>query len=412
MESTFLAVSERGYRLSTLGGREIYFVKKKDGTLASLDEAWVGTLGTMEKVELKSPDGWSFIYRNGRLSEAEFKDLHLRWNYQKNLFTSLSESRQGTLVSVEYGAEGLPVRISTPGETLKCEVQKVPVVANTGVAVVVSGFEYSLAGLSSESWTWKFPITLNPEGNYSLALSNASQLLNTYLWRADTGILISEGGSTYTVSPKEEGDPLVSRKNSSGGVESYFFDNKTGVSEQSLPDGSRVIRSYFVGLGPTQYKLRKCVRSLKGKDIGTFQRSYDEKGRLIREVEGSVQRMWSYSPEGQLLSMEESRSGELRNRMTYDKQGRLSTSVRPGCELRYSYEAGQQVVQRLESGKVMAVQVLNPSGGIPPTFFTKSGTDELESRGVNPSERTPQELENSKNIALRAIANLKNEILQ
>jgi YD repeat-containing protein len=383
-------------------------VKKKDGTIASTDEAWKGKQGADSQVELNSPGGWNYIYRAGRIAEAACSDgTRLRWNYQHNLFKSLSDSQQGTLVSVEYGTEGLPVKISTSKDSFTCGVQKVPVVANA--AGVISGFEYTLAGISSGSRFWKSPIVLSPEGDYSMEFSNSAQPVNTFVWNAASGILKSEGGWTYEVKKRDDDRLLVSRKNHEGGVESYFYDDKTGVSEQTLPDGSRIVRSYFIGLGPTQYKIRKYAKLRNGKEIDASQWSYDEKGRTIRKISGDNQRIWGYSPDGHLLFQEETFAGALARRLTYDLHGRLASSVHPGIELRYAYDSGKRVAQRLESGKVMAAHVADTAGGPGHLFFTKSGSGELESRGEVPQKSALQELENSKIVALRAIAQLKNE---
>lgn len=96
-ESTLVAISERTYRLSLLGGGKLFLVKNKDGTISSTDGAWKGQSGPTGEVKLDSPDGWAYVYRGGRLAEASFKNSRLRWNYQNNQFKSITKGEQGSL---------------------------------------------------------------------------------------------------------------------------------------------------------------------------------------------------------------------------------------------------------------------------------------------------------------------------
>lgn len=406
-ESTLIPVSERCYSLSQLGGEQIYLVKRKDGSLSSGDGKWSGKIGVEGQVDLVSPQGWSYIYREGRLAEAKHHGVTYRWIYQRGQLRSIVSSLGSNLVEVEY-ADGLPSRITTPSQKLQLGFQKVPIVTNPGAGVVVTGFEYTLGEISSEAWGRKFPITLTSEGTYAMEVSEQGEPVSKYVWRAETGEILSDGLYTYTLTPRKDSAPLVSRKNAEGEVESYAYDQKTGLSEQILPDGMRVTRSYFIGAGPTQYKIRKVTASLEGKEISSRQWSYDEKGRKIREMAGDRVKMWEYAPEGGLVSEEERKGDSLVSRKTFDRAGRVATLMRPEFELRYSYEADKTVTQRLKDGKLQMASVTDPMGGPALEFFVQSGRTELAERDAL-QKVNPQDLENSKNIALRAIEKWNNE---
>jgi len=358
-ESTLVPVSERCSLLSTLGGSNVYLVKQKDGSLASGDGAWKGKPGTKDLVELASPDGWSYTYRGGRITDAVSSGgTRLHWAYENNLFKSLSDSEKGPLLSFDYGAQGLPARISTPANAFECEVQKVPVVANA--AGVISGFEFSLAAISSKLQAWKFPIEMGEDGNYTMPLSIPFEAANKYIWSAKSGILQSEGGWTYEVKPKADGRPVVSRKNKSGGVESYFYDEQTGISEQRVPDGRVITRSYFLAGGPTQGKIRKYQELLNGVEKVAIHSSYDEAGRIIRQRTGAKELVWTYYKNGLLASFESLRDGNSVESIKYDETGRLTEKFGGLAAYKYSYEGGKTVTQKILGGKVCATKVEDP----------------------------------------------------
>lgn len=409
-ESTLVAISERTYRLSLLGGGKLFLVKNKDGTISSTDGAWKGQSGPTGEVKLDSPDGWAYVYRGGRLAEASFKNSRLRWNYQNNQFKSITKGEQGSLVSVESGAQGLPTRIVTPSGTFECGVQKVPTVVNTGGAVMVSGFEFGLAGLTSGTRAWDFPITLSPEGNYAMKLSAGSQTLNTFVWQAETGILISEGAAIYKVVPRTDAPPLVSRKNAQGKVETYDYDQKTGASEHLLPDGRRIVRTYFTGRSPVQYKIRKMVTFNGTKEVKSTQWSYDELGRMIREKTGDLEKTLTYYPNGDLESQVETYKDKPVESQFFDAQGRLTKKFRRGVDYLYSYEQGKTILQRIQNGKLTLSSVSDPESKQDFVFLPEPDSGRLSLPGTVPNASTTvQDVEAAKVLAYKAIEKIKSE---
>lgn len=407
-ESTLVPVSERCFLLSTLGGSSLYLVKRKDGTIASGDRAWKGKLGENGLVELNSPAGWTYTYRGGKITDAVSKGgARLHWTYENGLFKSLSDSQKGSLVSFDYGPERLPVRISTPDDTYECGVQKVPVLADTPAGVVVSGFEYSLASMSGKSETWKFPIELSPEGDYSMAFSKASQPLNTYVWDGKSGLLKSERGWTYEVTKRQDGRSLVSRKNKNGGVEFYFYDETTGVSEQKLPDGRVIQRSYFLAGGPTQLKIRSLVKSIGGKEISSTRWSYDDLGRTIREKSGDFEKIWTYHPSGILASAVESYKEKPVSLEAFDEQGRLMKKTRRGIDYHYSYEQGKTILQRIQNGVLTLTEVSDPQKQQSYVFLPQGESGKLEMAQAGSLVKPPQDVAAAQALIERAVQNLK-----
>ena len=396
-ESTLVPLSERCYVLSTLGGSQVYLVKNKDGTLASGDGSWKGKPGERDIMELSSPAGWSYTYRGGRITDAVCRDgSRLHWTYDGNHFQSLSDSQKGTLISFIYGSQGLPVRISTPTSTFQCEVQKVPVVSDTPQGLVVSGFDFSLAGISSKSQTWSFPIELGDDGNYTMPVSAPFQEDSKYVWSAKSGILKSEGGWTYEVKPNKDGRPVVSRNNKAGGVESYFYDEQTGVSEQKVPDGRVITRTYFLAGGPTQAKIRKYQEFVKGVEKLAINYSYDEVGRLIRQRNGTNEMTWEYYKNGQLASFESMRDGKAIEISKYDETGRVTETFGGLVTYKYSYDAGKTVIQQILDGKLCATKVEDPKTR-QSVIFTQSADGSLKPTSSFPlaSTSTSQEWINS-----------------
>lgn len=376
LESTVLAQNENTYLLSTLGGRTVFMGKKENGALTSGDTRYSGQI-ISASTDLIKADGWEYQYVNGRLQSAKREDgIELTWKYDgQNRFGSLVEVGKGPILTLEYSPqEQVPSAITVNQTRYDLTSQEIPVVQNVAGVPLVGGYQSSLASIQGGPVSEKFPIQLDPEGNYTMKYRSNIDEQRDFVWGAASGTLISDGKWTYQISEKEDAPPLVARTNRGGEKESYYYNAKTGESEYLQPDGTLVTRLYFMNGGPNQFKIRKLVKSKNGKEMETQLWSYDEQGRLIRETYGGFERAMSYHENGALAQRLESSEGKQVRLEQFDEQGRIVEKTRRNKTYRYLYDSGKTIVQRMEAGKVIATKVMDPKSSQEFFFLAKANT--------------------------------------
>jgi len=414
LEMTFLPQNELYSIMSTFGGRKIWLKKNKDGTFKSPDGAYAGRMVSPVECAITTAD-WEFRFVEGRIRRAKRSDgLELEWIYSSGRITALREVGKGALVDLSFSAsDSFPQSLGFDGKKLQLKSQKIPVATQVSGQSLIAGFDTTLAEMSGNRSLLSFPIQLERNGHYVMEQSSNNSPLRTYTWDAGSGCLISDG--TYTYSREKGGNALkpsdlapwvVSRKEASGKIESYFYDPRTGMSVLKRPDGLSMSRSYFLSQGSTFHKLRKVVASVGDKEVQSWQYSYDEQGRIIRLRSGNYEKVWEYLDKDRPSSITETTDGEVTSRKTFDDQGRLTEKFTRGDNIyRYTYDGGKAVVQNIKSGKLISTQVTIKEG--PSYVFTPSGTPSVPMTAL--AEKNSSGFEVARNLAIKAQQNFKNE---
>ena len=413
LESTCLPVSETTYRLSTLGGRHVYLRKDKEGILSNGDGTWSGKFGPGENsLIISAPGDWTYFYQRGRLVRADHaQTLHLEWVYTNGRLMGIREAQSGSLVTLGYsGSDMLPTSLDLKNKRHDLSSQSIPNVVDVSGRPVVAGFEPSLSEIKSVEWWCKFPVTLEQTGDYHLKYSEALGANQRYVWQGVSGLLVSDEDWTYSIQKGSDNQPVVARKNKNGGMESYFYDSNTGASEHFLPNGLRIIKSYFTAIGPTQYQIRKTVTFWGTKEVKSTQWSYDELGRMIREKTGDLEKVLSYNSNGALESKIANYKDKLVSAEYFDLQGRLAKKTSRGTDYIYSYEEGKTTLQRIQNGKVALSLVSDSKTKQDFVFLPESDSGRLSPpEGTSYAVASAEDVEAAKAVAYRAMEKLKNE---
>jgi len=289
-------------------------------------------------------------------------------------------------------------------ERFALKPQQVPVTSQVMGQTMVAGFVPSLAEIANDSVTQRFPIHLEPSGDYVMDYSSDFYPAHKFVWSAADGGIKSDGAWTYQTAKNADGEPVVSRTNKDGGTESYFYNMKNGSSEQHLPDGTVVTRLYFVAPGPAQYKIRKATSTKDGKAVSSRQWSYDEMGRLIRDRQGALEHTWSWTAQGTLASEGEYANDKTLWQATYDDQGRMVDATFGSRTYHYVYEAGQTLIQHLDKGQVVDTKVIDAAKGQALFFRQDPKSQALQQAGSSLGSRfSPQQVEAAKALVLRAM---------
>ncbi len=359
LESTLVSDSENSCLLSTLGGRLVKLRKGKTGEWSSGDGQWQGTLSWGEII-VSGPDGWKYAYQKGRLITAEKGDaIRLKWVFAEDRPVAIENERGVALFRLSYGRNKVIPSAMDIGK-VQCRIteQSIPTMVSANGLPVIGAFEASLSGIITPWRWWTFPVELQREGvEYHLAYSDTGTVNEGFVWQAVTGLLENDGGHSYFLKQRDKLPLLVSRKDAQGRIESYFYNAKTGTSEHCKPDGETVVRNYFVARGPTQKQIRKMTQFRDGKEIGSAQWSYDERGRLVRIVSGEYEKYLTWHDSGKLASFQELWDGGVYREKKFSDAGDL-LSWREGKQLlEYQRSAGEVVMKKTVDGVPVVTQV-------------------------------------------------------
>jgi len=411
LETSLVAESETKLLWSNLGGRSIPLRLQKDGTFQS-GNGKISVRKISQSESSLTAEGWEYKYVSGKLRSLKVPSgSEYKWVWQGSRLLGISAADGQMLLSLEYtGSQERPTAVVVGKARNDLAYQRVPVVSDVLGQGAISGYEDSLSEINGTKLMEKYPVELTPAGEYVMELTSSRTGDRKYVWKGLDGKTISDGAWTYSVEERPNIGPVVSRKNSEGGVESYYHNAKTGTSVQTLPDGTVITRNYFSARGPTQNKIRNATSTKGGREISSRQWSYDEMGRLIRDRSGQYERTWSWSDDGRLTEESESIGDKVLMLVRYDDSGRPTERTLRDKTYKYSYEAGKKIVQRVQDGKVLSTRVIDPATGAV-AFFKPDETNGSLQGGFSKvlNSVSAKDLEQARVLAERSLQILQNE---
>lgn len=411
LESTLIAESEKKLSWLNLGGRSTTLRLQKDGTFQS-GNGQISVRKISQSESSLTVEGWEYKYVSGKLRSVRLASgSEYKWVWQGSRLLGISSADGQMILSLEYtGSQERPTAIVIGKNRNNLVYQRVPVVSDVLGQGAISGYEDSLSEINGTKLMEKYSVELTPAGDYVMELASSRTGTRKYVWKGLDGKTISDGAWTYSVEERPNFVPVVKRKNSEGGVESYYHNSKTGTSVQTLPDGTVITRNYFSARGPTQNKIRNATSTKDGKEISSRQWSYDEKGRLIRDRSGEYERTWSWSEDGRLTEESESMGDKVLMLVRYDETGRPTERTLRDKTYKYTYEAGKKIVQRVQDGKVLSTRVIdNATGAV--AFFKPDETNGSLQGAFSKvlSSVSAKDLEQARMLAERSLQILQNE---
>jgi len=263
VESRVFPIGERTLELHLPDGYVRYFHKGRDGRFVG-GRYWVADRKEDDvRVTADSKDGLPksvFVFVRGRL---------VRMECEEGVYEFRHDARNGDSV-ISHGKTVLSVR-TDPGDPniVRLEVGGSRITVQKGVGSRL--VELSLADGTRRTFSY------GDEGGRGLFETEGE----TLMWDAESRALVSRNGCRFSVGrrPNSASGPKIERIDAAGNVESYFHDVLKGVTEETFPDGRKVITRRFTS-GDNMGRVRR-KEMLVG---GVMQKRVD----YIYDVDGSV----------------------------------------------------------------------------------------------------------------------------
>ena len=153
--------------------------------------------------------------------------------------------------------------------------------------------------------------------------TDTKQLPIALSWDAKTGMILSDNRYTYQIAkasddktPNDKMPPQMFRKNIvTGEMESFYFDEKHGTIDRTLPGGTIRHIEMIQAPGPNYKKIRLIEETKNGKTSTVLRRAFDDEGNMLQEAIGL--------PNG----------AEQIKQFVYDDAGRVVTYLLNGKEM-------------------------------------------------------------------------------
>jgi len=171
-------------------------------------------------------------------------------------------------------------------------------------------------------------------------------------WNPATKLALSDSGWTYQITPDPDGGyAAINRKNAQGQIEFWHNNQNKGVEISQGIDGVRKITTSFV-IGKLAGNVRKIEEIKKGKTTTTYQASYDQSGRLLREfLEDGAIDDYTYKPSGEIVKTR-TLNDKVLYTQTRDTYARTRSVVSAdGRTLQYFYDDQDREVKMTINGK-------------------------------------------------------------
>ncbi|WP_009962605.1 RHS repeat protein [Verrucomicrobium spinosum] len=342
LESTVTQSDETEVTVHSPGGfvYRLFRDPKKPDAYDSLDAAIAGKLlpgDAFEVVDKK--EGWKFRYHKGRIVEATTpKGDELRWAYDGTRVGKISSKKKGDLLTARYGPTGHLERFELVPNKYWTEFgyTEFPVMAKAlGKALPVRMLPS--VGSIKDNQDYQGKIGYRPDEDGLLQAMSLEEQLGkgkqhdeTFKWNVGSGAIASDGNRTYNVEIPEGvaagARAKIVATDRDGKRESYSYDEKTGIWEHGLPDGS-VKRTYFMLTPGMGYgKARKIETIEKGSTEPRLLAlaSFDNQGRTIRERIADALETTQYGAGlSRVVTKRDAGGSSILQVLKYDSLGRL-----------------------------------------------------------------------------------------
>ena len=313
-EAKVFDVQQNLKRVETLGGKDRYFIynQRTDTWKHFFTDDWKVEVKGDDDFELTYKTGVKFIFNKGLISSMTMPDGRtILWNRSGNKLVSLQESGKTPALQIVYDKFGFAKQILLNPDSL-------------GVAKKFYDFDTSLiyAGIDKIQCPGGRLITFDRSRDKSLnpvlSWTDTRHLPTTLSWDVKTGKILSDDSYTYqfTEVNKDNTWPKMLRKNKvTGKLENYYFNEKTGITDETLPDGTIRHIEMVQAPGPNYKAVRLIQDTKNGNTQIVLRRSFDDQGHLLLEAIGLAH------------------GKEQVKQYTYDNAGRMASYLLNGKEI-------------------------------------------------------------------------------
>ena len=352
-------------RVTTLGGRDLFigYNLRTDTWKHSYSNHWTGqTKG--EDFELVYDKAWKFNFHNGLISSLTTPNGRtLVWNRNGEKLVSLGESGKPPTLQILYDKVGIVQQILLNPDHL-------------GVAQKAYKFDTSLvyAGINKiqcpDGRTITFDRSRDAAHNPVMAWTDSKNLGATLTWSVKTGKILSDGISSYKISEVSPDNtyPRISRTiNGTGKIESFYYDQKHGVTEETLADGTLRHIEMVVAPGANYKAIRLVTETKKGKTITVLRRAFDGQGHVLLEATGlpngkEIVKQYTFDDGGRVTSY--IFNGKLMWKNTYDSAtGFLQSRELPDLNVKMAFNklpTGEITESIEKAGGISSAKTLKP----------------------------------------------------
>lgn len=277
MDSKITFLDQSRIEAYLLCGKTIYFIKSPStGKWKSLDSEWEGDYeASREKFVIKRDDGWEVEWLKNKIKRLKTDEgRELTWDYESGIPLVIKEGDRKVfqLTQVNKRVEMLQVR----DKTYRLKYDR-------------SGRLEQVTWPSGrqESYRW----SVCKQGNPQLRMIDKQGREEFFAWDKTTGYLTEDRVWDYKVEivePAKDGKQAlvrIARENEFKQKESYFNQRDIGEVVTERADGLKQILTRFVTPGKLYHKTRKIEQIQEGTSKVVYQASYDEGGRVIREID-------------------------------------------------------------------------------------------------------------------------------
>jgi YD repeat-containing protein len=258
-------------------------------------ETWRGNAGWVGQTDgtrftITAPCGWRVKFDTGKIQEIDTpRDRTITIKYNGPAPTEADIDGHAFVQVDPNPATGTAQDIVIAGQKIAISQAPRPRIQHILGKTLITGFDPALSALQwsdgkKETFSFAAPADLTP----TLAITKPGQPQRNITWDPSTLQITVDRLWKYTILPGEY--ITLQRANGKGHTEAYFYNPSIGLTVTTALDGSTTKIYQFVNGGALAGDVRKKeVISLNGK-ASTYSYTYDENGRLIRELlpDGSV----------------------------------------------------------------------------------------------------------------------------
>lgn len=308
LETKFIQVNENQYRWIMPNGESRWFTRdKKQPTVLKSRGGWDAQLRD-NTIVLKSRYGSQLAFFNGRIMAMKIEAGEFYFRYRGNELEGIVDHGQ-LVLKVERDQHTHEVTGFTllHDKTIRFEQRTRPRFQVMQNAAKVSGDEMALGKFTLPNGdAYSIEYGSDKHSNAWLRIMDfqnhhSDQLIT---WDSKTGAVIQDGDWNYKITPSRYpgGNAAILRVNSKQQSEFWHRDDVQGREIIQGTDGIKRIRTWFTS-GILRGRPRAEMNEVNGHEKTVRKYSYDEKGRLIRVIEGQDTYILVYQDDGRMAAM-------------------------------------------------------------------------------------------------------------
>lgn len=284
-ESRMVQLDENRFEMLEPNGVKTSFRRGPIASTLVSTSGWAGELRE-DEIVVKGCNGGKLTFKKGQLSKVESGSDSYSISIRSDGFAEL-RGATGNVITLEERTDG--GKTLTVGEKrIELSFGERPVVNNVGGKNLVTAVSKTLTGISvSDGEVMNAEFGVTPSLDPTLKIVENRGKKATYTWNASTGHIICDDDWTYelpgVVAENGEGPIKRTSKANAGSVEFWQSDPGKGI-QLAQRAGGPLVKTIRFASGPLTGKLRRIEEERDGQTSITRELSFDEKGRILRDV--------------------------------------------------------------------------------------------------------------------------------